>query len=355
MINKTYGSIIKLLSLYIIFISFYGCAGIGIPESSDPTDKIQWADTALRSGRPGPAEKLLNEAILMLENKKDFGGLSQAYNIYGLLEYHFTGNNDKTYYRAIINFNKSLDYFEKFLLEKGLDKKDRFYTFYYQWATNSAFSLGEIYQVNKNYKLSCYFFNKSFEYYNEQLKIKPDADIAAVGFNNFEEAIEKNKEWSNCNDSENNIDTSIIKDEIKETNQILFDETYPKAVKKDIKDTEIEYYLTQLSSNEINERIYILKTIFKKEITDDKIFSVINKMLTGKNVLKDISNIEEDEISWLCKTLASSGRMKYRDTITKVLESATSKKIKKYAEESIFIMETFSIKNRDIIERVSHE
>jgi hypothetical protein len=348
-INLTFGTIIKSISLCLIFTSLYGCAGVGIPESSNPIEKIQWADNAIRSGRAGIAEKLLKEAIPMLEQEKNWGMLSRAYNVYGLLEYHFPGNKDKTYYHAIMNFNKSLDYFEIFLAEKGLDKNDRFYTFYHQWATNSAFSLGELYQVNKNYKLSCYFFDKSLKYYNEQLELKPDADLVAVGFKSFQEAIDKNKEWANCNDIDQSPDSSTIEDAIIKTNQALFDETYPKAVKKDIKDSEIEYYLKQLSSSEISERISFLKTIFKKEITDNKIFSVINKMLAGKNVQEDIPYIEADEISWLCKALASSGRIEYRDTIAKVYESATNKKIKGYAKESLYILENFAIKNRDVI------
>ncbi len=345
-------TIIKSTFLWLFFISLYGCAAFGIPETSDPIEKLKWAEAALRAGRPIPAERLLKEAIPLLEQEENWGMLGAAYNIYGRLDYVAPKGKDINYYYAIMNFDKSLEYIEKYLNENEIDKKDKFYNLYYQWATNSAFSLGELYQVNKIYVLSCYYFDKSFEYYNVQLKINPRADIGARGFKSFKEGVKRNKEWSNCSSINPKPSISTIKEVIIKSKQALFDETHRKATKKNIDDSKINYYLSNLASNEIGKRIFILKTIFNDEITDNRIFAVINEMLSNKNIHEDMPNIEADEISWLCKALASSGRKEYEDTIKKVYENTGDNKVRRYAEQSLSILEDFSIRNRDILQQV---
>ncbi len=192
--KKYFISKIVILPWMLIFT---GCAAMLIPETKDPVEKIQWANSSLNMKRPIPAEKLLNEAIPILEQEKNIGMLGAAYNIYGRLDYSFPNKNDTNHAKAIANFEKSLKYLEEFFNAGKPDKDDKHYKMYNQWATNSAFCLGELYRQS-NEELSCKYFDKSVLYYKKQRELSPSTNVAAEGFKSFEESIKKNKEKSNC-------------------------------------------------------------------------------------------------------------------------------------------------------------
>jgi hypothetical protein len=106
-------------------------------------------------------------------------------------------SSDTNHANAISNFEKSLEYLEKFFSTGKPDKDDKYYKMYNQWATNSAFCLGELYRTS-NEELSCKYFDKSIAYYKKQRELSPSANVTAEGFKSFEESIKKNKEKSNC-------------------------------------------------------------------------------------------------------------------------------------------------------------
>jgi tetratricopeptide (TPR) repeat protein len=62
------------------------CEGVGIPATDDPYAKISQADYLMhRSGRIMQARRMLDQAIVLFEQRGDKAGLAQAYREYGLL------------------------------------------------------------------------------------------------------------------------------------------------------------------------------------------------------------------------------------------------------------------------------
>src|SRR6266436_1488462 len=61
-----------------------GCAGVGIVSTSDPAMKLNDADTLfLRKNRPLPAEELIQEALVIYQERDDPHGLGNAHREYG--------------------------------------------------------------------------------------------------------------------------------------------------------------------------------------------------------------------------------------------------------------------------------
>lgn len=71
--------LIPLLSIVI----FSACAGIGIPNSSNPYKKIHYSYGAMDMGRHIPAKRLIEEAIVIFKETKDSAGLAEAYFTFG--------------------------------------------------------------------------------------------------------------------------------------------------------------------------------------------------------------------------------------------------------------------------------
>ena len=62
----------------------FGCAGIGVKNSSDPHRKISYAYGAMNQGRFVPAHRLINEAIAIYKKTNNKSGLANAYHAYGV-------------------------------------------------------------------------------------------------------------------------------------------------------------------------------------------------------------------------------------------------------------------------------
>ena len=61
-----------------------GCAGVGIISTSDPAMKLNDAETLfLRKNRPLPAENLIQEALVIYQERDDPHGLGNAHREYG--------------------------------------------------------------------------------------------------------------------------------------------------------------------------------------------------------------------------------------------------------------------------------
>src|SRR5260370_20406090 len=61
-----------------------GCAGVGIVSTSDAGMKLNDAEVLfLRKNRPVPAEKLIQEALVIYQERDDPHGLGNAHREYG--------------------------------------------------------------------------------------------------------------------------------------------------------------------------------------------------------------------------------------------------------------------------------
>jgi hypothetical protein len=72
------------------------------------------------------------------------------------------------------------------------------------------------------------------------------------------------------------------------------------------------------------------KQLVRARYRDTVVLDVVERVL-----LRNYQSGDDDTMSWLCKALGASGQGKYRGTLSKVSESATSRKLKGYAEKSL--------------------
>lgn len=101
---------LKMLTLFSLVVFTTSCAGIGIPDSSDPHRKLQYAYGAMNQGRYIPANRLIVEAIEKFKERNDKPGLAEAYATYG--NYHKYAFTVKPLTKAP-NPQESVKYFEE--------------------------------------------------------------------------------------------------------------------------------------------------------------------------------------------------------------------------------------------------
>jgi TolB-like protein len=88
-------------------------------------------------------------------------------------------------------------------------------------------------------------------------------------------------------------------------------------------------YIRMLEAGE-REQKDAAKRLVKAKYRDTTVLDVVEKVL-----LRKYQTADDDTMSWLCKALGASGQGKYKATLSKVANSASSRKLKRYAEESL--------------------
>lgn len=106
-----------------------------------------------------------------------------------------------------------------------------------------------------------------------------------------------------------------------------------------------ESYMDGLNSEDISERINTIKTIFSDRGIDLRVYSAINDLIEEKYRNDEMTNQEKDELSWLCKALATSGREEYKEILSRVYKTANSFKVKLHAKQSLSLIDTYAAKN----------
>ena len=126
---------------------------------------------------------------------------------------------------------------------------------------------------------------------------------------------------------------------------IILSNSFPTLASSD-RTAEIDNYIEMLGSASLKTRINAAKLITKSGITDPGLYDIINeKLLAGYNT--NTLNLDHiDEMSWLCKALAASGSQYYAPTLEKIIQTATSTKLKKYARQSLSLISEYAEKNR---------
>ena len=109
---------------------------------------------------------------------------------------------------------------------------------------------------------------------------------------------------------------------------------------------EVEQYINMLNSSSRHHRITAAKKISRSGLSEEKLFDMINDILL-KNYKKNTRNSQQiDEMSWLCKALASSGLDKYGVSLKSVADNTQNPKLKKYALQSLNLIKQYAERNR---------
>jgi tetratricopeptide (TPR) repeat protein len=192
----------KNILLILAIIILGGCAAVGVPSTSDPIEKLKWADELYSRGRPFPAEKLINEAIIICKENNNSECLGKAYLSYGFFlrspsikenqstykEYGFL-NKDITFDNRLV---KSKEYFDKAITEYLKTKR-------YDYLTNAYLNLGFAYYFLGEHKSECEPYRISLEYNQKNIKMNPNKKISLPkGFSTYEDYIAVQQKRAGC-------------------------------------------------------------------------------------------------------------------------------------------------------------
>lgn len=108
------------------------------------------------------------------------------------------------------------------------------------------------------------------------------------------------------------------------------------------KDKQAQNYLETMKAGNSYVRIDTLKRIERSRPTSEALFDYIEKELLAKYQDMPDDKLQIDEMSWLCKALASSGMAKYRAALETVAENAVNPKLKKHALQGVEIIDVAS-------------
>lgn len=77
------------------------------------------------------------------------------------------------------------------------------------------------------------------------------------------------------------------------------------------------------------------KTVYRTPFSKNSVTDVMSEVLlaTSPNTARDRLMI--DALSWMCKALGSSGKPEYKEILSRVIQTSTSDKLKKYARKSL--------------------
>lgn len=108
------------------------------------------------------------------------------------------------------------------------------------------------------------------------------------------------------------------------------------------RDKEAQNYLETMKAGNSYARIDTLKRIERSQITNETLFDYIEKELLAKYQDMPDDKLHIDEMSWLCKALASSGMAKYKTALETVAENAVNPKLQKYALQGVELIDMAS-------------
>lgn len=108
---------------------------------------------------------------------------------------------------------------------------------------------------------------------------------------------------------------------------------------------ETDEYIKMLGSTSLKTRIDATKMITRSGLTDPELFNIINENLLSRYNTNTLNRNHIDEMSWLCKALASSGSQDYTSTLEKIIQTTSSQKLKKYAKQSLALLSEYAQRN----------
>ena len=99
---------------------------------------------------------------------------------------------------------------------------------------------------------------------------------------------------------------------------------------------EINKYIKMLRSDNISLKRDAAKSIYRGQFSEKTLFDVLSdELLKGYKQTSSKDRNYVDAMAWMCKALASSGMVEYKQTLTQIIENSSSMKLQKYAKQSL--------------------
>jgi tetratricopeptide (TPR) repeat protein len=200
------GGRMKIRNLAFCLLLAFGlsaCSAVGVIESSDPAVKLEQAGDLLGNlDRPGPAERLIREAIDIYQQRGDEAGLADAYRGYGYFYRSIAVHKRAEIYRQHGFLDKTATYNTRY--EKSAEYYERAEALYLklgrsdlamQVQFNKARVLGHIGEKDK----ACAAYDQSLEAYRKNIAANTGvkANLPA-GYSDYEEMVRENKRAAGC-------------------------------------------------------------------------------------------------------------------------------------------------------------
>ena len=152
----------RSLFLCLTLVSVLGCSAMGVPATSDPYQKLAYANQMIDQGRSVAAQKFMSEALQTFQENGDDFGAAEAYHDYG----NFYKNRNigiQNYEKSEESFRKAFELYEKKTNYMGMMK--------------SYFGIGNTYHSRKDYPKACEAYEKSKGYYLKGMEVNPNENM----------------------------------------------------------------------------------------------------------------------------------------------------------------------------------
>ena len=187
--------------MFLLFI-LSGCAAVGIPSTSDPMEKIYWANELLKKGRALPAERLIIESINICQDNNDSKCLGNAYSMYGFFFRSYAVERYKERYKEKGFYDKNATYENRFAQSKKYFEKaivEFLKTKEYDMLANTYVELGHTYYFLRDKTKECVSYDMSLKYNKKFFEKKPTAKInLPTEYATYEEYINMEKKRAKC-------------------------------------------------------------------------------------------------------------------------------------------------------------
>ncbi len=121
--------------------------------------------------------------------------------------------------------------------------------------------------------------------------------------------------------------------------------TLPLLLPTSIGADDIDHMVDTVLSGTRTQRIQLAKSLEFSGITVKRLFDAIDKVILDEYASVGTDKYKIDEVSWLCKGLATSGRPEYKKTFDQVLASGVSSKLLRHARDSAARLDDWALWN----------
>ena len=157
-------TIISLITLFLL-----GCSAAGVPYTSDPWTKLNYAYQLMDTqGRGIAAEKLGLEALADFKKSKDIYGIAETQTLLGLFYKNRSYRDHKEFYIRHNEYDPtastSIKHFEEAV--KAFEEDGDY------WGVSKAlFSMGNAYTTDDDYVNACLKYNESLTIYQSDKNV----------------------------------------------------------------------------------------------------------------------------------------------------------------------------------------
>ena len=198
------------ISFALLLCAFLSsCVYVSLPESSDPTTRLEEARRHMAQGQPLPAERLIMEAIRSYQAENHAEGLGNAYRDFGLLlRSNSVAQREQVYREAgfldnDITFDNRLEKSGEYL-NLSISQYNEAASHYqnqgrYDLLSTLYYTQGEVYLLQNNHTMACSAYDQSRAAYAESaVRNTTEKPLIPGSYTSFHEAIAAAKNQAGC-------------------------------------------------------------------------------------------------------------------------------------------------------------